>query len=63
MKVYVGPIIRGDAFGQLWVDPGLLYARKPSPYIAAVAQSVEHTLGKGKAGGSIPPGSTIRIGE
>ena len=30
-----------------------------SPGIAAVAQLVEHTLGKGKVEGSIPFGSTI----
>jgi hypothetical protein len=33
----------------------------PQPYIeyAAIAQSVEHSLGKGKVAGSIPVGSTI----
>ncbi len=42
------PSSRADAFG---------------PGVAAVAQSVEHTLGKGKVDGSIPFGSTIFLLE
>jgi hypothetical protein len=35
----------------------------PKHWFAAVAQLVEHTLGKGKVDGSIPFGSTIFLKE